>query len=156
MDMKERKIKAGFTLIELTIALAIFVVIAGVAIVSLNPIGQFSKARNSQRELHLQALMGAIRQNAADSGTGIFTCAGGTIPTSTKRMAIGAANYDIAGCIVPTYLITLPFDPSTSSARYVSNTDYDTGYLILRNASTGAVTLSAPAAELGKIISITR
>ena len=153
-ELKIIKIR-GITLIELLVALSIFVIVSAVAVVYLNPVGQFSKARNSQRELHLQGLMVAIRDNIAE-GKGTFTCAAGAIPTSTKRMAIDAVNYDIASCIVPTYLTTLPFDPSTSSARYVSNTDYDTGYFILRNASSGAITLSAPAAELGKIISITR
>ena len=140
----------GFSLIELMIAISIFVVIAGVAIVSLNPIGQFSKARNTQREFHLQALMAAIRQNIADSQTGGFTCTAGSIPTSTTRMAIGGGNYDIAGCLVPTYITTLPFDPSTSSAHYASNLDYDTGYTIVQATSTRAITLSAPAAELKK------
>lgn len=146
----------GFTIIELLIAIAILVIVARIVIVSINPIGQLSKARNTQRELHLQALMSAIRQNISESMTGTFACATGSIPTSTKRMTTGAGNYDIAGCLVPTYIMTLPFDPATSSAHYASNTDYDTGYTIVQATSTGAITLSAPAAELKKSISITR
>ena len=156
MGKLETKSACGFTLIELTIAITIFVIVASVAIVSINPIGQLSKARNTERELHLQALMAAIKQNISDSAAGAFTCAAGSIPTTTKRMTVGANNYDIAGCLVPTYIQTLPFDPSTSSAHYASNTDYDTGYSIIQATSTGAITLSAPAAELNKIISITR
>ncbi len=152
----QRKSAAGFTLIELMIALSIFVIIAGVAIVSINPVSQFSKARNSQRELHLEALMNAIRQNIADSAVGKFTCSAGGVPTTTKKMAIGAGNYDIAGCLVPIYLPTMPFDPSTSTAHYTANSNYDTGYTIAQATSTGAITISAPASELKKTISITR
>lgn len=155
--MRRPKYKVGgFTLIELTISLAIFVIIASVAIVAINPLGQISQARNTQRELHLEALMSAIRQNIADSPTGTFTCSAGSIPTSTKRMAVGAGNYDIAECLIPVYAKTLPFDPSTSTAHYISNTDYNTGYNIIQATSTGSITLSAPAAELKKTISITR
>ena len=71
-------------------------------------------------------------------------------------MAPGVGNYDIAPCLVPTYLLALPFDPATSGAHYVSNSDYDTGYFIVQNSSTGQITLSAPAAELKKTISVTR
>ncbi len=156
METSKTKNAWGFTLIELLVALSIFVAISSVAIIAINPVGQFAKARNSQRELHLEALMNAVRQNIADSQTGSFTCAAGAIPTTTQKMAVGANNYDIADCLVPIYLTTLPFDPATSSAHYTSNADYDTGYSILRNASSGAVTLSAPAAELKKTISITR
>ena len=156
MEKSKTKNLKGYSLIELTIAISIFVVVAGIALVSINPVGQFAKARNSHRELHLEALMNAVRQNIADSQTGSFTCATGSIQTTTKRMAIGANNYNIADCLVPIYLATLPFDPATSSAHYASNADYDTGYLIVRNASSGAITLSAPAAELKKTISVTR
>ncbi len=161
MKIRNQKKRNGLTLIEILIALTILAIISGIAIVSLNPAGQFASARNSQRALHLSALMSAIRQNIADSAMGTFVCAAGSIPTTTTKMAVGAGNYDIASCLIPTYLGTLPFDPSTSTAHYDSNTDYDTGYTIVQATSTGAITLSAPATELKKAsstpnISITR
>ena len=77
------------------------------------------------------------------------------IPTSSA-VVIGNATYDIAQCIVPTYIATLPFDPSAAGAHYTSNADYNTQYNVQRDATTGRVTVSAPSAELGVTISITR
>lgn len=143
-------------MMELLISIAILAIILGVWVVKLNPVGQFASSRNSERSLHLNAILNAIRQNVADTRTGIFTCANGDIPTTTKRMAVGAGNYDIAPCLVPNYMNNLPFDPATSSARYTSVTDYDTGYTVVKNASTTEITVAAPAAELGKTIKVTR
>lgn len=149
--------RKGMTLMEIVVVIALLAILLAVAILGLNPAGEFAKARNSQRNYHLNAIVTAIRQNIADSTVGSFTCANGNIPTSTKRMAVGSSTYyDIAPCLVPTYLTNLPFDPSTSSAHWTSVTDYNTGYNIIRNASTGEITVSAPAAELGKTITVTR
>lgn len=150
--------RKGLTILEIVIAMALLAILTTVGILIANPGGQLAKSRNTQRELHLQAVISAIRQNIADAGGGTFTCASGALPTSTKKMASGGAGgtYDIAPCLVATYLPTMPFDPSASGAHYASNSDYDTGYNVIRNASTSQVTVSAPSAELGATISITR
>jgi prepilin-type N-terminal cleavage/methylation domain-containing protein len=148
--------RKGVTLVELILAMGLFALLVTTAFVALNPGGQLASTRNTQRTLHLQALLNSIRQNMADTSGGGFTCAAGPIPSSTTRMASGGGNYDIAPCLVPAYLPTMPYDPATTTAHYTSNIDYDTGYFISRNASSGQVTLSAPAAELNKTISIVR
>lgn len=149
--------RKGLTLIEIVIGVALIALVAGMGFLAINPVGQLASARNSQRNFHLNGLMNGIRQNMADTSGGGFTCESGPLPTSTpKKIATGAGNYDIAPCLVPTYLPTMPFDPSAAGAHYVSNDDYDTGYTVIRNASSGQVTLNAPAAELNKVISITR
>lgn len=149
--------RRGLTIIEIVIAVALVSILAGLGFLALNPAGQLASARNSQRNFHLNGLMNAIRQNIADTSGGSFTCANGVLPTSTaKKMATGAGNYDIASCLVPTYLPNMPFDPAAAGAHYSSNGDYDTGYTIIRNATTGQVTLNAPSAELNKTISVTR
>lgn len=146
----------GTTLIEILIGITLVVIVAGIGIVVFNPAGQLARARNSERELHLQAIINSIRQNIADQSGGSFSCASGALPTSSKKMAIGGGNYDIAPCIVPTYLPVMPHDPTAAGGHYSSNTDYDTGYFVLQNATTGQVTVTAPSAELGVTISITR
>ncbi len=150
--------RSAFTLIELIVTIGVIAIVSLGILVALNPVGQLAAARNSQRQSHLQSIMNGIRQNVVDNRQGnVFNCAAGDIPTTTtKKMASGSGNYDIYSCLVPTYLFSLPVDPSTSTAYFNSAADYDTAYTITKNASSGAVTLAAPAAELKKVISITR
>lgn len=145
--------RRGFSLIELLVVLMVVAIIAIGTAISLR--GQVERARNEQRSNHLQTIMAAVRQNIADH-RGLFSCGGGDVPTSSKRMAIGDGNYDIAPCLLPSYLSSLPVDPATSTAHFISLTDYDTAYYIIKDASLGTITLSAPAAELGEVISVSR
>jgi prepilin-type N-terminal cleavage/methylation domain-containing protein len=149
--------RRGFTLIELIIAITILVIVTGAVIIAANPAAQLAGSRNSERLLNLQTIMLAVRQNVADQGNETFSCSSGALPASAAFMTsvIGAGNYDIAPCLVRTYLDVLPFDPSASSSHYTSPTDYSTGYTIRQNAS-GSITIAAPYAELGKTVSITR
>jgi hypothetical protein len=105
--------------------------------------------------------MNAIVQNKYDQTNQQFSCAAGSLPigaSSSKIMASvsSSANYNIGPCLVPTYLGTLPTDPSASSSYYNSPTDYNTGFSIYINASGTAITVSAPHAELNKTISVSR
>lgn len=155
--MKRFSARRGLTLIEILIAMALVVITAGIGLLALNPAGQLAASRNTQRQLELQGVMNAVRQNIADQTTGVFSCASGLLPTSTpKIMASASGSYNIAPCLVPTYLETMPFDPDASSAYYTSNTSYNTGYNIVYNVSTTQITVAAPYAELGKTESITR
>ncbi|MBI5220622.1 MAG: hypothetical protein HY978_02155 [Candidatus Liptonbacteria bacterium] len=135
--------------------MALVVVLTGVLFVLVNPTQQLQKGRNQARRAHLQIILGAVGQNIADN-RGTFNCATGALPTSTKKLAIGGGNYDIAGCLVPAYLPNLPFDPFAAGAHYASNADYDTGYYIIQSATTSRVTATAPSAELGDAITYTR
>ena len=155
----------GFTLIEIMIGVALVVILTGTYFLVANPAQQLGIARNTQRQLYLQTIMNAIRQNIADQTNEQFSCSSGPIPTSTpaKMTSQGGANtYNIAPCIVVESggvaeygLFTMPFDPATSTAYYNSLSDYNSGFTIIESAS-GSITLSAPAAELKQTISVTR
>lgn len=149
--------KKSFTYIELLIVVAIIIILASVVIVNLNPANQFARARNTQRVSHVNTIMTAVIQRTTDH-KGVFeeNCAAGPISTSTAKMAYGTSTYDIASCLVPIYISSLPFDPSAPGAHYASVTDYDTGYFIQKATSTGRITITAPSAELNQAISITQ
>lgn len=151
--------RKAFTLIEILVSVVLMTVLVGVYFMFANPAGQLASSRNSERKFQLQAIMNAIQQNIADSQTGQFQCASGPLPTSSIVMssAGGTSTYNIAPCLLPpngSILFTMPFDPAASSSYYNSPSDYNTGYTISINASGTLVTLSAPAAELGKTVSV--
>lgn len=151
--MKLQKRMKGFTLIELLIVIALIAVLAGAVIVALNPARQFALARNSERWSHAQALLNLISQNTVEN-RGTFTCAAGAIPTTVT--AISSTGYDLCDCLVPTLTNALPFDPSGLPAYYTDCEAYDTGYTIVRNASSSRITIAAPTAELDADISVTQ
>lgn len=157
MQRSGKGTKRGFTIAEITIGVMIFAVVVVVGLTMLNPDGQLKMGRNSERNSHVNTILNAVRQNIADDRSG-FSCAAGSIPTTTKRMASGAgtSTYNIAPCLVPTYLNQLPYDPNATGAHFSGVTDYDSGYSILQNALSGQITVSAPSAEAGKTISVTR
>lgn len=145
--------KRGFTLVELLIVIAIIAILAAAVIIGLNPGRQFSQARNSQRWTHGNAILNAISQNTTDN-RGTFTCAGGALPAAATVMGNAAGQYDICGCVVPTYMASMPFDPSAGS--FTSCAAYNTGYTIAREAATSRITIAAPNAEIGAAISISQ
>lgn len=147
--------RRGFTLIELVVSMAIIVVLVIAVLFVVNPANQLAKGRNQERQADVNLILNAVGQNIFDN-SGTFSCLSGAIPTTTRRMATSTGNYNIGPCLVSTYLATLPFDPSTSGAKYASVSNYDTGYFIVQNATTGRVTVSAPAAELGETVDVTR
>lgn len=70
------------------------------------------------------------------------------IPLSATEIGSRSGKIDLKPCIVPTYLAIMPFDPS-------GGLEVSTGYTIIKS-STGRITISAPKAELGESISVTR
>ncbi len=147
----------GFTLIELLIVIALIAVLAGAIIIALNPARQFALARNSSRWSHVSSLNDLIQQNIAEH-QGQFQCNGivTAIPTTSSEMMSGGGGFDICACLVPTYTPALPYDPSAGGASFTDCTTYDTKYFIQRDASTSRITITAPSAELGAVISATR
>jgi len=151
--------KTGFTLIEVLVVIGIIAILAAVVLVAVNPARQFKLARDSQRVSNVNALLNGIHQNMAEH-KGTFVCSGTVrdLPNSFVVVKSNSAipNYpgDIAVCLVPDYLSSLPFDPSIVGAHYASTTDYDTGYEISRDTN-GRITASSTG-ELTASISVTR
>lgn len=144
---------SGFTLIEVLVVIGIIAVLAAVVLVAINPSRQFKLARDLQRSTNIDAILSAVHQNISEH-RGTFMCAGvmrdiPVTPTRIKSSATVGDLGDIAPCIVPDYIASMPFDPGLSVAHFASTTDYDTGYEFSRDingrlfaSSTGELTLS--------------
>lgn len=147
MKNQLRKIQ-GFTLLELLVVIGIIAILAGVVIVALNPGRQFAQARDAQRWSHVNTILNAIGQNMADN-RGNWICAGaGALPTSTTQL--GASNYNIDPCIVPTYVSIMPLDPSDGNAS-------STGYWVTYDPATRRTTVKASSTDqITTPISVTR
>ena len=145
----------GFTLIEVLIAIGIITILASVVLIAINPARQFAQARDTERISHLTAIINAIGQRIVDNkGTFEKDCSAGAIPSAQTVMK-STDGYNILPCLTPTYLSAMPFDPKTGS--YVSDTEYNTGYTIMQNPTSGRITVTAPNTELTTPdISITR
>jgi type IV pilus assembly protein PilA len=149
-----RKVNKGFTLIEILVVIGIIAVLAAVVLVAVNPARQFKLARDSQRVSNVTAILNAVGQNLAEH-KGVMDCGGGsvTLPASTT-MIKSSGGYNLAPCIIPNYISSMPFDPSATGAFYTSTSTYDTGYMIATDG-TGRVTVSANG-EITPDISIVR
>ncbi len=147
--MKNRK---GFTLVEVLLVIVIVAILAAIVIVAINPGRQISQANNTQRSSDVNAVLNAVSQYAISNR--------GALPSAITAVATtvgsGAGQIDICSDLVPTYLAEMPFDPTATGAAYTDCTDYNTGYQISKNATSGRVTVAAPDAELSETISVTK
>ena len=148
--MKQLKKQKGFTLIEILVVIGIIAILAAVVIVALNPGRQFAQARNTQRWSNVNTLLNAVGQRLADNRGNWPSAVGGCPALPSASTIIGTAGFDLATCVVPTYVSTMVVDP-TSTADLAS-----TGYTIIRDSVTGRITLSAPYAELEESITVSR
>ena len=136
-----RRLQGGFTLIELLVVISIIAILAAIVIVAINPARQFAQARESQRVSNVDAILDAIGQRMADN-KGIFAATGEcpTITinaTSSIDAGTGGSGLDLAtNCLVPTYIPSLPVDPSGPTAP-------STGYTV-RVDGNGRTMVCAP------------
>lgn len=142
--------QSGFTLIEILVVIGMIALLATIVIIAINPARQFAQSRNSQRTSNVNSILNAIGQNIADN-KGSLNC-GVTITASSTNIA-SSGGVNLLPCLVPTYISSVLTDPSTGSGN--STTTYNTGYYVSQDA-TGRYIVSAPAAELGQAISVTR
>jgi prepilin-type N-terminal cleavage/methylation domain-containing protein len=144
--------RRGFTLIELLLVIGIIAILAAIVIVAINPTKQLGDARNAQRRSDVNTILNAVYQYAIDNNGNMPT----GIPSGTAMniCTTNSADCDTGGVdlevLTGSYLVSLPRDPQ------VLATATGTNYWIVRDATSNRVTVSAPGAEQGASISVTR
>jgi prepilin-type N-terminal cleavage/methylation domain-containing protein len=147
MKMKNTK---GFTLLEILLVVAAIGILAGIVIVALNPGKQLGDTRNAQRRSDVTTILNAVYQYSLDNNGNLPT--GIDVAPAKEICKTGGACTGLADVSVITdsgkYIVGLPMDPSGGSEN-------GTGYFIVKDAN-GRVTVSAPQAEQGVIISASK
>ncbi|OGN28144.1 MAG: hypothetical protein A3A33_02205 [Candidatus Yanofskybacteria bacterium RIFCSPLOWO2_01_FULL_49_25] len=154
----------GFTLIELLIVIAIIAILAAVVLVALNPARQFAQANNAQRASNLNTILNAVHQYAVDNKGSISALSIPTAPASAAVCNLTGACTNLLSLSQLTtnqnYIAAFPVDPSCPTSCSV--TDFtqgtnalSTGYRIQQSAN-GRVTVWAPGAQLGVLMTVTR
>ncbi len=149
-----KKAHLGFTLIEILLVVAAIAILAGIVILAINPTKQLGDTRNSQRRVDVTTILDAVYQYSLDNNGNLpASVLALQVNTPTEICKTGAGN--CAGLVDLTvlttnekYLTSLPIDPS-------GGTQNGNNYKISRTGNN-RVTVSAPNAEQGATISVTR
>ncbi len=155
MTVQNFKSQKGFTLIELLVVIGILAVLLSITLIAINPARQFSQANNTKRSSDVNAILNAIGQYQADNNGALPA----GMPAAGGSGAISDAAQDICGALVTQYIAQLPVDPLTNGGVAIASTcpaGYVTGYTVAVGAGDSRITITAPAAELGETISVTR
>lgn len=150
--MKLRLSREGFTLIELLLVIGIIAILASIVIVAINPTKQMGDARNAQRRSDVNTVLNAVYQYAIDNNGNMPGClatgSGGNICVKGSSCTGVTSGCDLDS-LTTSYIVDLPKDPSWEAAD-----GNDTLYNV--SITSGRVTVSAPDAEQGESISVTR
>lgn len=149
--MKNKNTK-GFTLIELTIVIALIALLSAFTVTAINPSKSLADSRNAQRSSNVSEILNALTQYTSDQNQ--LATDFGVIPLCSATPAhIGSANGNInlsVPKLVDKYIVNVPTDPNNGSAA-------DTGYTICQTSiASGRITIAAPKAENGYVVSLTR
>ena len=148
----------GFTLIELLVVIGILAILLAITLIAINPARQFSQANNTKRSSDVNAVLNAINQYMADNKGALPS----GINTTAQTVGQRAGDVDLCAALVPTYIAALPVDPLTNNGTPIQSTDctdtaLTTGYMVQQlTGGSNRLTVSAPAAELGATINVTR
>ncbi len=139
----------GFTLIEILLVVAAIGILAGIVILAINPNKQLGDTRNAQRRADVNTILNAVYQYTLDNDGELPA---GISTTATEICKTGASCTGLVSLTELTdneeYLTLMPTDPTGASTN-------GAGYEI-EKTNNDRVTVSAPDAEEGQIISVTR
>ncbi len=147
------KRESGFTLLEVLLVVAIIAILAGIVIIAINPGKNLGDTRNSQRQADVTTILNGVYQYSLDNNGSLPS---GITTTATEGCATGASSctglVDLTALTTSgKYLVSIPKDPQCPSGCNANGI----GYKISKDAN-GRITVTAPGAEQGKTITVTR
>lgn len=134
----------AFTLVEVLLAISIVLIVSGIAITASRPQFNLNQARDSKREGDVTMILNAILRYTSEGTNTVADF--GAVPTCPTTAIIGTSGINIAAVLSPTYISTVPTDPSVGNQA-------NTGYNICREGEV--ITISSPHAQ-NKNISVKR
>jgi prepilin-type N-terminal cleavage/methylation domain-containing protein len=145
--------QSGFTLLEVLLVVAIIAILAGIVIIAINPGKNLGDSRNSQRSADVNTIINGVYQYALDNNGALPA---GITTTATEVCATGASSctglVDLSALTTGgKYVVSIPKDPQCATTCATSGT----GYKISKDANN-RLTVTAPAAEQSKTISVTK
>jgi prepilin-type N-terminal cleavage/methylation domain-containing protein len=151
----------GFTLIELLVVIGILAILLAITLIAINPAKQFAQANNTQRASDVNTILNAINQYMSENNGQLPPAGAGGIPVAPAAAnEISDVGADLCTVLVPEYIAALPVDPQSGTGDPIEAADcaaaYATGYEVVQSAGSNRITVSAPDAELGQSISVTR
>lgn len=145
----------GFTLLEVLLVVAIIAILAGIVLIAINPTKQLGDTRNAQRSNDVTTILDAVYQYSVDNNSGIPSTITSTATEICSTTGVPCTTGSLIDLGVLTtnakYLVAIPQDPQCASVCAANGT----GYRIIKDVNN-RVTVSAPSAEAGKTISVTR
>lgn len=143
-----RGFRHGFTLIELLLVLGIISLLVSITIAALSPARQLATSRNAKRQADVNSILSAVYQYLVDEER-----LPATIPSGTPREICATDSPDCDDAIsldvlTGAYIVRIPSDPQLPDSATGTN------YWIVRSGNR--ITVSAPGAEEGENVSITR
>ena len=160
--MQKANRRAGFTILEVLLVVAMIGILAGIVILAINPTKQLGDTRNTQRKADINTLLNAVYQYAIDNNGSLPLSIASTTCATTATSEIcrtGVSTTTCGSSYVPLleltssskYLVAIPIDPQSTSTG-----NNGAGYRVAKDGSTSRVTVCAPLAEQGQTISATR